>query len=93
MSECVLVTGGAGFIGSFLVDALIAQGHAVRIFDSLDAQVHGPERRPPKYLNPDAEFIQGDVRDREGLKLAVQGVDVVFHLAAVIARWRDRHAR
>jgi dTDP-L-rhamnose 4-epimerase len=84
MSECVLVTGGAGFIGSFLVDALIAQGHAVRIFDSLDAQVHGPERRPPKYLNPDAEFIQGDVRDREGLKLAVQGVDVVFHLAAKV---------
>src|SRR3990172_12873776 len=84
MSERILVTGGAGFVGSFLVDELIARGHRVRIFDSLEVQVHGAERRPPAYLNPDAEFIQGDVRDREALKKAIQGVDVVFHLAAKV---------
>jgi len=84
MSECVLVTGGAGFIGSFLVDELIARGYSVRIFDSLEVQVHGVERRRPGYLNPGAHFIAGDVRDREALKKAIQGVDVVFHLAAKV---------
>ncbi len=84
MSECVLVTGGAGFIGSFLVDELIARGHSVRIFDSLEVQVHGVGRRRPGYLNPGAHFIEGDVRDREALKKAVQGVDVIFHLAAKV---------
>ncbi len=84
MSECVLVTGGAGFIGSFLVDELIARGHSVRIFDSLEVQVHGVERRRPGYLNPGAHFIEGDVRDREALKKAIQGVDVIFHLAAKV---------
>ena len=84
MSECVLVTGGAGFIGSFLVDELIARGHSVRIFDSLEVQVHGVERRRPGYVNPGAHLIEGDVRDREALKKAIQGVDVIFHLAAKV---------
>jgi dTDP-L-rhamnose 4-epimerase len=84
MSECVLVTGGAGFIGSFLVDELIARGHSARIFDSLEAQVHGAERGRPGYLHPGAHFIEGDVRDREALKKAIQGVDVIFHLAAKV---------
>lgn len=84
VSEHVLVTGGAGFVGSFLVDELIARGHSVRIFDSLEVQVHGPDGRPPAYLNPDAEFIRGDVRDREALKKAIEDVDVVFHFAAKV---------
>lgn len=84
MSERVLVTGGAGFVGSFLVDELIARGHSVGVFDSLEAQVHGVKEGQPSYLNPDAEFIRGDVRDREALKKAVRGVDVVFHLAAKV---------
>jgi dTDP-L-rhamnose 4-epimerase len=79
-----LVTGGAGFIGSFLVDALVARGHDIRIYDALVPQVHGPQQARPEYLNPHAEFIQGDVRDRESLARALAGVDVVFHLAAAV---------
>lgn len=84
MPERILVTGGAGFIGSFLVDALLARGHGVRVYDALVPQVHGPEQRRPVYLNPEAEFIQGDVRDRDLLGKALAGVDVVVHLAAAV---------
>ena len=83
----VLVTGGAGFIGSHLVDALVTQGHRVRVFDNLEPQVHGGLREQgkwPDYCNPDAEYILGDVRDREALRKAMQGVDVIFHLAAAV---------
>jgi dTDP-L-rhamnose 4-epimerase len=80
----VLVTGGAGFVGSHLVDALVARGDAVRVFDSLDPQVHGPERRPPAWLNPGAELVTGDVRDVDAIARAVEGVDVVYHLAAAV---------
>lgn len=84
MAEKILVTGGAGFIGSFLVDALVERGHSVRIYDALVPQVHGSEQAHPDYLNSEAEFIQGDVRDRESLAKALQGMDVVFHLAAAV---------
>jgi dTDP-L-rhamnose 4-epimerase len=84
MSEKVLVTGGAGFIGSFLVDALLEKGYAVRIYDALVPQVHGPEQALPAYLNREAEFIRGDVRDRDGLVKALHSVDIVFHLAAAV---------
>ncbi|MEJ2734535.1 MAG: SDR family NAD(P)-dependent oxidoreductase [Anaerolineae bacterium] len=84
MTERILVTGGAGFIGSFLVDALVEQGHEVRIYDALVPQVHGPEQGLPDYVNSKAEFIRGDVRDRESLGQALEGVDVVFHLAAAV---------
>lgn len=84
MSEHVLVTGGAGFVGSFLVDELIASGRSVTVLDSLEPQVHGAERDRPAYLSPHAKFIAGDVRDRETVKKAVEGVDVIFHLAAKV---------
>ncbi len=84
MANKILVTGGAGFIGSFLVDALVEGGYEVRIYDALVPQVHGPEQALPDYVNRNAEFIKGDVRDREALALALQGVDVVFHLAAAV---------
>jgi len=78
----ILVTGGAGFIGSHLVDALINQGHRVKILDSLVQQVHGTE--PPQYLNPNAEFIQGEIWDGRALDAALEGVDAVYHEAAEV---------
>ena len=84
MAEHVLVTGGAGFIGSFLVDALIERGHRVRVYDALVPQVHGPDQALPDYLNPEAEFVKGDVRDRDALARALQGIDVIYHLAAAV---------
>ncbi|MFQ5812818.1 MAG: NAD-dependent epimerase/dehydratase family protein [Anaerolineae bacterium] len=87
MSANILVMGGAGFIGSHLVDALVTQGHRVRVFDNLEPQVHGGLREQgkwPDYCNPDAEYILGDVRDRDALRKAMQGVDVIFHEAAAV---------
>ncbi|CAN5443432.1 SDR family NAD(P)-dependent oxidoreductase [soil metagenome] len=78
----VLVTGGAGFIGSHLVDALIERGHKVRILDSLVEQVHGATA--PPHLNKDAEFIQADVCDAEAVAKALDGIDVVYHQAAEV---------
>ena len=78
----ILVTGGAGFIGSHLVDALVRDGHAVRVLDNFDGQVHGGAR--PEYLNPGAAYVEGDVRDREALRRALAGIEVVFHDAAVV---------
>jgi dTDP-L-rhamnose 4-epimerase len=78
----ILVTGGAGFIGSHLVDRLLAAGNEVRILDSLDLQVH-PNGRP-SYLTSDAELIVGDVRDRDAVRRALVGVDRLVHFAAAV---------
>jgi dTDP-L-rhamnose 4-epimerase len=80
----VLVTGGAGFVGSHLVDALLARGDRVRIFDNLDPQVHGAERRAPAWLAPEAELVVGDMRDADAVGRALDGVDTVYHLAAAV---------
>src|SRR2546422_7547481 len=84
MGEQVLVTGGAGFVGSHLVDALVAQGHRVRVLDSLEPQVHGPSGGVPAYLNPHAELVRGSVTDAETVARALEGIDVVFHQAALV---------
>lgn len=80
-SRKILVTGGAGFIGSHLVDALVAKGHDVTVFDNLEPQVHVTR---PDYLNPGAKYVWGDVRDREALSEVIREKDVVFHQAAMV---------
>ena len=80
----ILITGGAGFIGSHVADALIAGGEPVRILDNLCEQVHGPGGRAPDYLNPAAELIRGDIRDRQAVAGALKGVRAVVHLAAAV---------
>jgi dTDP-L-rhamnose 4-epimerase len=77
----ILVTGGAGFIGSHTVDLLLQKGHAVRILDSLTPPVHVQGQRPA-YVPRQVEFIQGDVRDRAAWERALVGIDAIFHFAA-----------
>lgn len=77
----VLITGGAGFIGSHTADALLRDGCDVRVLDSLEPPVH-PKREKPAYLDPRIEFIKADVRDAEAMLGALKGVDAVYHLAA-----------
>jgi dTDP-L-rhamnose 4-epimerase len=79
----VLITGGAGFIGSHLADRLLADGHEVRALDSLDRQVH-PTGERPGYLDPAVELEVGDVRDRAAVDRALDGVDTVVHFAAAV---------
>jgi dTDP-L-rhamnose 4-epimerase len=79
----VLVTGGAGFIGSHLVDAMLERGDRVRVLDSLDPQVHGESKRP-EYLNPQADLIVGDVRNPADVERALAGIDAVVHFAACV---------
>lgn len=82
MDRTVLITGGAGFIGSHLTDELLAAGYRVRILDSLHPQIHGESRQPPAYLDARAELQVGDVRDPDAVARALEGVSAVFHLAA-----------
>src|SRR3989338_6725109 len=78
----ILVTGGAGFIGSFIVDKLVEKGHKVTILDNLDEQVHID--RAPEYLNKKAKFVKGDVRDRAVFAPLIKDADVIFHEAAAV---------
>jgi dTDP-L-rhamnose 4-epimerase len=80
----VLVTGGAGFIGSHVADALLAAGHAVQVLDNLDSQVHGKSRQWPSYLNPGVETCLGDVRCRDDVAVALDGCEALIHLAAAV---------
>jgi dTDP-L-rhamnose 4-epimerase len=78
----VLVTGGAGFIGSFVVGRLLVSGHMVRVLDNLDPQVH--QRGLPAYLAPPAELLVGGIRKRGRCAEALDSVDVVVHAAAAV---------
>jgi dTDP-L-rhamnose 4-epimerase len=84
MAKQILITGGAGFVGSHLADALLAEGHRVRALDNLSPQVHGPEGRRPGYLDPAVELMVGDVRDPSACRRALIGIDVVYHFAASV---------
>jgi dTDP-L-rhamnose 4-epimerase len=80
----VLVTGGAGFIGSHVVDALLADGHEVRVLDALLPAAHGPDAALPAWLDPRAEVTLGDVRDPAAVAACLHGIDAVCHQAAMV---------
>ncbi|HEX6112376.1 MAG TPA: SDR family NAD(P)-dependent oxidoreductase [Geminicoccaceae bacterium] len=80
----VLITGGAGFIGSHVADHLLAAGYRVRVFDNGALQVHGPLAGPPAYLSPAVDYVRGDIRNGAALERALRGVDAVLHLAAMV---------
>ena len=84
MKKKILITGGAGFIGSHLADELLRAGHSVSALDSLASQVHGADAARPEYLDPEVELIVGDVRDPRAVKQALAGVDVVYHFGAMV---------
>jgi dTDP-L-rhamnose 4-epimerase len=80
MNKRALVTGGAGLIGSHLTDLLIREGWTVRVLDNLEPNTH--RRGKPNWINPKAEFVEGDIRDRETIAAALDKIDIVFHQAA-----------
>src|SRR5690554_2916810 len=84
MQKKMLISGGAGFIGSHLCDKFLEKGYSVRVLDNLDEQVHGAGCSRPDYLNPEIELVNGDIRDAAAVKKALQGVDQVYHLAAKV---------
>ena len=84
MGQTVLVTGGAGFIGSHIVDLLVEKGYTVRVLDALAPQVHGKAAERPDYLHPDAQFVRADVADRDAVRQALDGVEMVSHQAAAV---------
>ena len=86
MSQTVLVTGGEGFIGSQVVDLLIESGRSVRVLDNLHPAAH---RNRPGYLNPQAEYLTGDISDRDRLAVALDGVGAVCHQAAMVGLGKD----
>ena len=88
----VLVTGGAGFIGSHLVESLLAQGLTVRVLDNLDPQVHGPGATHPALLPPGVEFFHGSVTDRAMVDRVLNGVRSVVHLAAAVGVGQSMYA-
>src|SRR4051812_16932191 len=84
MSQHILITGGAGFIGSHLADELLSHGYRVRVLDNLAPQVHGHGATRPAYLEPEVELVTGDVCDPEAVRSALRGIDAVYHLASAV---------
>ena len=84
MRQQILITGGAGFIGSHLANELLQHGCHVRVLDNLCPQVHGPDAKRPAYLNPEVELQIGDVRDPAAVRRALKGVDAVYHFVAAV---------
>ncbi|MFX1293616.1 MAG: SDR family NAD(P)-dependent oxidoreductase [Promethearchaeota archaeon] len=80
----ILVTGGAGFIGSHLIDTLINKGYNVKVVDNLEPQVHGASQQIPVYLNKKVDFILGDIRDLEVIQRSIEDVDAIYHFAASV---------
>jgi dTDP-L-rhamnose 4-epimerase len=84
MRKRLLVTGGAGFIGSHLANELLEHGYEVRVLDILAEQVHGAGKKRPRYLDPQVELQVGDIRNPADVRGALAGVDAVFHLVAAV---------
>jgi dTDP-L-rhamnose 4-epimerase len=84
MQKRILITGGAGFLGSHLADALLAYGYQVRVLDVLSPQVHGMKEERPTYLHPEVEFVCEDICHADAVRQALRGVSAVFHLAAAV---------
>jgi len=84
MPQSILITGGAGFIGSHLSNELIQHGYRVRVLDNLCPQVHGLEANRPSYLNSEVELQIGDVRDPAAVKKALKTMDAVYHFVAAV---------
>lgn len=84
MKQHLLITGGAGFIGSHVAREMLRNGYQVRVLDSLTPQVHGPGRKRPDYLPEDAELIVGDIRDEATVRRALKGIDAVYHFVASV---------
>jgi dTDP-L-rhamnose 4-epimerase len=91
LSERVLITGGAGFIGRAVTRELLGRGHRVRVLDSLIEQVHGGRDRPDDFPE-DAELIRADVRDGDAVADALDGIDSVVHLAAEVGVGQSMYA-
>jgi dTDP-L-rhamnose 4-epimerase len=83
-ADRILITGGAGFIGSHLANELSESGHHVRVLDCLEAQVHGQEAEFPSHLHPEVERQRGDIRDPAALNRALEGVSCVYHFASAV---------
>lgn len=83
-SRQILITVGAGFIGSHLADQLLERGHRVRVLDCLLPQVHGSARARPAYLHPEVELLVGDVRDAKAVRAALEDVEAVYHFATAV---------
>src|SRR5919109_868647 len=84
MDKRVLITGGAGFLGSHLADELLAHGYRGRVLDVLSPQVHGMKQERPTYLHSDVEFLCEDICHADAVRQALRGVSAVFHLAAAV---------
>ena len=91
MGQSVLITGGAGFLGRHVAQALLEKGHTVRALDSLIEQVH-PTRSRPAELSSDVELLIGDIRDETRVAEALRGVDQVVHLAAEVGVGQSMYA-
>ena len=91
MPQTILITGGAGFIGTYVATSLLAAGHAVRVLDSLIDQVHPPEAMRNPVLDH-VEFFHGDIRDADMVARALTGVDKLVHLAAEVGVGQSMYA-
>ncbi len=84
MTKHILVIGGAGFIGSHLVDALLKKNHLISVYDILEPQVHGNILEPPEYLSKNIEFIKADILNRKKLMNSLKDIDTIINLAALV---------